>query len=134
MTPHSRFWWPKASTLLARSNAGIAVSNSLRACVSDRAVLCSPFLCGLKMAVFWDVSPRSLLEVYRRFRDAYYLYLHGLIMEAASVSETSITSTRLHSATTQKTAIFIKRFNTCSSYIYIKISTQYCVQHSDCNT
>jgi hypothetical protein len=32
---------------------------------------------SLKMAVFWVVAPRSLVEVYRRFRGACYLHLHG---------------------------------------------------------
>jgi hypothetical protein len=44
----------------------------------------------MKMAVFWDALPCSLLEIYRRFR-------------GASTSETSI---RLHGAKSQKTAIF----------------------------
>jgi hypothetical protein len=30
-----------------------------------------------KTAVFWDIAPRSLLEVYRRFRYAYCLNLQG---------------------------------------------------------
>jgi hypothetical protein len=28
---------------------------------------------SLKMTVFWDVAPRSLVEVYRRIRGAYCL-------------------------------------------------------------
>jgi hypothetical protein len=39
----------------------------------------------MKMAVFWVVAPCSLVEVYRRFRGAYYL-----MMEAVSTSETSV--------------------------------------------
>jgi hypothetical protein len=27
------------------------------------------------MAAFWDVTPCTLVEVYQRFRDAYYLHL-----------------------------------------------------------
>jgi hypothetical protein len=45
------------------------------------------------MAVFWDVAPCSLVEVYRRFRGAYCLHLQvviTLMMEAASTFETSI--------------------------------------------
>jgi hypothetical protein len=48
-----------------------------------------------KMAVFWDIAPRSLVEVYRRFRDACCLHLTKpdliyLMMEAASTSEMSV--------------------------------------------
>jgi hypothetical protein len=32
---------------------------------------------SLKMAVFWDVAPCSLVEVYRRFRGAYCLHHQG---------------------------------------------------------
>jgi hypothetical protein len=49
---------------------------------------------SMKMVVFWDVVPCSLGEIIA-------------LMEAASTSETSVTSSRLHGATTQKTAIFI---------------------------
>jgi hypothetical protein len=38
------------------------------------------------MAVFWVVTPCSLVEVYRRFRDAMIV----LMMEAASNTETSV--------------------------------------------
>jgi hypothetical protein len=31
----------------------------------------------MKMTVFWDVSPCSLVEVYRRFRGAYCLHHQG---------------------------------------------------------
>jgi hypothetical protein len=40
----------------------------------------------MKMAVFWVVAPRSLVEVYRRFRSACFF---ALMMEAANTSETS---------------------------------------------
>jgi hypothetical protein len=43
---------------------------------------------NMKMAVFWDVAPCSLIEVYRRFRGA-------LMMEAESTSETSVEKTIL---------------------------------------
>jgi hypothetical protein len=42
----------------------------------------------MKIAVFWVVAPCSLVVVYQRW----------------------LTSTRLHGATTQKTAIFIARY------------------------
>jgi hypothetical protein len=48
----------------------------------------------LKMAVIWVVAPCSLAEVYRRFRGTCCLNHQGDM-------------TRPHSATTQKTAIFI---------------------------
>jgi hypothetical protein len=44
-----------------------------------------------KMAVFWVVAPCSLVEVYQRFRGPCCLHHQ--------------TSTRMHGATTQKTAI-----------------------------
>jgi hypothetical protein len=56
----------------------------------------------MKMAVFWDVAPCNLVEVYRRFRGAFIIRV--TMMETASTSETS---TRLFGATIQKTAIFI---------------------------
>jgi hypothetical protein len=56
----------------------------------------------MKMAVFWVVAPCSLVEVYQCFRGPCCLHHQGaLMMEAAK------TSTRLHGAATQKTAIFI---------------------------
>jgi hypothetical protein len=39
----------------------------------------------MKMTVFWDVAPCSLVEVYRRLRGAI-----ALMMEAESTSETSV--------------------------------------------
>jgi hypothetical protein len=50
----------------------------------------------MKMAVFWDIAPCSLVEVYRRFRGAFCLHHQGdeslitLMMEAASTCETSV--------------------------------------------
>jgi hypothetical protein len=45
----------------------------------------------IKITVFWDVTPSSLVEVCRRFRGAYCLHhqVHhiALMMEAASTSE-----------------------------------------------
>jgi hypothetical protein len=42
------------------------------------------YLPSVKMTVFWDVAPCSLVELYRHFRGA------DLMMEAASASETSV--------------------------------------------
>jgi hypothetical protein len=33
---------------------------------------------SLKMAVFWDVAPCSLVDIDRRFRAAYYLHHQGV--------------------------------------------------------
>jgi hypothetical protein len=41
----------------------------------------------MKMAVFWDVAPCSLVEVYRRFRGPCSI-IRALMMEAATTSET----------------------------------------------
>jgi hypothetical protein len=47
---------------------------------------------NMKMVVFWVVAPYSQVEVYWRFKDSYRLghQVDRLIMEAASVSETSV--------------------------------------------
>jgi hypothetical protein len=45
----------------------------------------------LWMAVFWDVAPLDLVEIYRRFKGALCLHHQG----------------RLHGATSQKTVILI---------------------------
>jgi hypothetical protein len=54
---------------------------------------------SMKIAVFWDVAPCSLVQVYRRFRGVYYLhhqgdktslFTHRLMVEAVSTSETSV--------------------------------------------
>jgi hypothetical protein len=37
----------------------------------------------MKMTVFWDVAPCSLVEVDRRFRGAYCLHIQGDISEKA---------------------------------------------------
>jgi hypothetical protein len=37
----------------------------------------------MKMTGFWDVVLCSLVEVYRRFRGAYYLHHQGLMTEAS---------------------------------------------------
>jgi hypothetical protein len=41
----------------------------------------------MKMTVFWDVAPCSLVEVYQRFGGACFL---TLMMEAVSTSETLV--------------------------------------------
>jgi hypothetical protein len=37
---------------------------------------------SMKMTVFWDIAPCSLVEIDRRFGDAYYLGAVALTMEA----------------------------------------------------
>jgi hypothetical protein len=32
---------------------------------------------SMKMSIFWDVAPRSLVEVYRRFKGACFLHHQG---------------------------------------------------------
>jgi hypothetical protein len=44
----------------------------------------------MKMAVFWFVAPRNLVEVYERFRDTWCFHHGSLMMEAAISSETSV--------------------------------------------
>jgi hypothetical protein len=50
----------------------------------------------LKMTVFWDISPCSLVEVHQHFRGAYCLHhdntvlLDTLMMETVCLSETSV--------------------------------------------
>jgi hypothetical protein len=60
------------------------------------------------MAVFWDVAPCSQVDIVQCFRRAYYLHHHGdgVMMEAISSLKYQLISTRLHSATSQKAAIF----------------------------
>jgi hypothetical protein len=68
-------------------------------------------MASMKMAVFWVVAPCSLVEV----TDVSEVLAASIIREmshcpdneAASISETLLTSIRLHGATTQKTAIFL---------------------------
>jgi hypothetical protein len=59
------------------------------------------------MAVFWDVAPCSLVDNEQRFRKAYCPIIRVMMMEAVRSSDMSI-STRLHGATSQKIAIFIR--------------------------
>jgi hypothetical protein len=50
------------------------------------------------MAVFWDVAPCSLVEVYRSFRGACCFHHQQWV------------STRLHGATSQTTVIFLRNY------------------------
>jgi hypothetical protein len=62
------------------------------------------------MVVFRVVARCTLVKVHRRFRGAFCLDNQALIvlmMEAGSISETSVNCNRLYAATTQKTIIFI---------------------------
>jgi hypothetical protein len=43
---------------------------------------------SMKMTIFWNIMPCSLIEIYRRFKDACLLI--ALMMEAASTSETLV--------------------------------------------
>jgi hypothetical protein len=63
----------------------------------------------MKMAVFWVVAPCSLVEVYWHFRGACCLYHCSLLWwwRQQAPLKWQQTSTRLHSATAQKEAIFI---------------------------
>jgi hypothetical protein len=54
---------------------------------------------------FWNAAPCRLVEIYRRFRGAYWLIAWWWRQEAP-LKRQSI-STRLHSATSQRTVIFI---------------------------
>jgi hypothetical protein len=50
---------------------------------------------SMKIAVFWDVAPYSLVQISRRFRGAGCLHdqdvsIHPLMLEAAGTSETSV--------------------------------------------
>jgi hypothetical protein len=58
---------------------------------------------NLKMRVFWDIAPCSLVGVDRRFRGVYCLYY--LMMEALHTLEMSVFSNK--TAISQKTFIFI---------------------------
>jgi hypothetical protein len=45
---------------------------------------------SMKMTVFWDVAPCTLVEIYWCFRGACCLHLIALMMEVASTSDTSV--------------------------------------------
>jgi hypothetical protein len=64
---------------------------------------------SMMMVVFWVVAPCSLVEFYRRFKGACCLHHQG--------------DARLHSATTQKTAIFINDFLSSwdKQQVYLKL-------------
>jgi hypothetical protein len=57
----------------------------------------------MKMGVFWDVVPCSLVEIDRLFRGAYCLHHQG---DRAGTSETSVSLYETTPATSQKTVIF----------------------------
>jgi hypothetical protein len=64
---------------------------------------------NMKIADSWDIEPCRLIEAGRRFRDTYCLHQQGdecQMMEAVHTSETSVTSTRLHCAISQKALMF----------------------------
>jgi hypothetical protein len=44
----------------------------------------------IKTIVFWEIPQSSLIKVYRRFESACCLHYYGLLMQAASISETSV--------------------------------------------
>jgi hypothetical protein len=52
----------------------------------------------VKVTVFWDAAPCSLVDNDRRFRGTYCLYYQG--------DDDGEVSTRLHGATSQKIAVF----------------------------
>jgi hypothetical protein len=66
---------------------------------------------SMKMAVFWVVAACSLVEFYQRFRGPCCLHHQGDHRPDDGGSKGPLkrwyNSTRLHAATTQKTAIFI---------------------------
>jgi hypothetical protein len=61
-----------------------------------RDVSCKLTGSNMKMAVFWDIAPCSLVEVDRRFKGRYCLHQQGdesfiaLMMETVRTSETSV--------------------------------------------
>jgi hypothetical protein len=79
---------------------------------------------NLKMVVFWDVAPCSLVDIDRRFREVCCLY-HGRsngLQGGASPKCRSI-STRLHGAASQKRVIFIFTAVRTLNFAYDNIST-----------
>jgi hypothetical protein len=59
----------------------------------------------VKMAVFWDLAQRSLVEVYRCLRGTFAFTIRAVGL-AGSSSESSVNFTGLHGATIRNTAIF----------------------------
>jgi hypothetical protein len=51
-----------------------------------------PTAASMKITAFWDVTPCSLVGVYRRFRGANFLHHQGDVTEAVRTSEKSIYS------------------------------------------
>jgi hypothetical protein len=50
----------------------------------------------MKMAVFWDVSPCSLVDINPNFRGAYYLHYHSDEMSASNEHGHTFTSIQYH--------------------------------------
>jgi hypothetical protein len=66
---------------------------------------------SLKIAAFWDIAICSLVEVYRRFRGAYCL-----CHQSDAPLKRRYTSTRLHSAISQKAVILLENVYYIESY------------------
>jgi hypothetical protein len=61
----------------------------------------------MKIPVFWDVEPRSLVDM-TDVSEELIAYIIMVMMESVSSSGVSVdVSTRLHAATSRKAAIFI---------------------------
>jgi hypothetical protein len=56
----------------------------------------------MNMTIFWDIASCILVEIDRRFGDAYCLHHHGDNLKRLSVFA------RLHGAASQKTVIFVQ--------------------------
>jgi hypothetical protein len=76
----------------------------------------------MKMTILYDVAPYSLVDTDQRFREAYRLRHHG-DEQQVPLKRRSI-STRLHGATSQKTAIFNKRY--CQIPMTLALSLHCC--------
>jgi hypothetical protein len=85
---------------------------------------------SMKMAVFWVVVLCSLVEVYRRFRGTCRLHHQGDSSPWWWRQQVPLkhrwTSTRLHSTTTQKTAIFTDYVNCTMSSFFPPVCWMYC--------
>jgi hypothetical protein len=73
--------------------------------VTTYVILLQRTIFDLKMTAFWDRGPCSVVEVDRRFRDAYCLYHQG--DEGDNMNKRRPTSTKLHGAIAQKAVTFI---------------------------
>jgi hypothetical protein len=77
---------------------------------------------SIMLAVFWEVAPCGLVDTDRCFRDACCLHHQGGEWTLKAPLKRRSVSTGLHGATSQKKAIFILYFSTCTSTIQINIS------------